>query len=224
MRGNPAGGAYFSGVCPRAILAIGARSRSGVIALLLGLCACGCLVAAAPALPASVAGKTRIVVYSPFTMNGTLSKGVKVIRSVSGSCWEGSLASARSDAWRCMSGNEILDPCYSGAAKWVACPRTAFGNRVVRLVLTKSLPRHGNKPLDTNRSDPAEIVLASGVTCGFSTGATGSVGGLRLNYGCTNGAWLAGDPDRTSTLWTILYLASINSSTLKPVSIATAWY
>src|SRR5438045_3515319 len=97
---------------------------------------------ATPALAAGGVTNTKVVVYSPFTINGTLAKGVKVIRTVSGSCWEGSIVSERSDAWRCMSGNEIFDPCYSGNTKWVACLRSALGDRVVRFVLTKPLPAH----------------------------------------------------------------------------------
>lgn len=172
----------------------------------------------------AVSQRTRVVVYSPFTIGGTLAKGVRIVRSVSGSCWTGSLASARSDAWRCMSGNQIHDPCYSGAAAWVACPITAFGSKVIRLRLTRSLPRNGNRPLNTNTANPAQIVLLHGVTCGLSTGATGTVAGLRLNYACSNGAWLLGGPDRGSPLWRILYLPSLKTSQATSVPIITAWW
>lgn len=91
-------------------------------------------------------------------------------------------------------------------------------------LLTKPLPHNGNAPLNTNKADPVEIILANGVRCGFSTGTSGVVAGLRLNYGCTNGAWLAGHPNRKSPLWTILYVPSIKASTLRSIAIATAWY
>jgi hypothetical protein len=85
--------------------------------------------------------QTKIIVYSPFTIDGQLSNGVRVIRSLRGDCWEGSVVSQRSDAWRCLSGNQILDPCNSGAVTWVACARDWFGRSVIKLVLTKSLLR-----------------------------------------------------------------------------------
>lgn len=67
-------------------------------------------------------------------------------------------------------------------------------------------------------------MLARGVTCGLSTGATGTVAGLRLNYGCSNGAWLLGDPDRRAALWRILYLPSFNARQATSVPILTAWW
>jgi len=188
---------------------------------------CVALITVTSALARPDVPRTKISVYSPFTITGALSSGIKVVRSFSGTCGLGSLASARSDAWRCDSntGNAILDPCYSGALNWVACPVSLFGNRVVRLNLTKPLPRNrANKPLNTRTADPTQITLVSGVVCGFSTGATGAVAGLRLNYGCTNGAWLAGSPNRTVPVWTILYLRSLKSNALRPVSIVIAWY
>jgi hypothetical protein len=192
--------------------------------LLFGCLVCSALIVTAAALATSEVTKTKVVVYSPFTINGTLSNGVNVIRTVSGSCWEASISSVRPDAWRCTSGNEIFDPCYSGTAKSVACPRSWSGDRVVRLVLTKRLPVNANPPLNTNKSDPLRIALANGVRCGFSGGATGTVAGHRLNYYCTNRAWLVGSPNRRSQLWTILYLSSLKSSTSRSVAITTAWY
>jgi hypothetical protein len=66
------------------------------------------------------------------------------------------------------------------------------------------------------------IVLRGGIACGLSTGATGTIAGLRLNYGCSNGAWLLGDPKRSTPLWRILYLPSLKSAQATPVPILTA--
>jgi hypothetical protein len=168
---------------------------------------------------------TKIVVYSPFTPDGALTRGVKVDRTARGSCWEGSVESRRSDAWRCVVGNNIYDPCYSGAKRWVACPVTAFGSRVLKLTLTKPLPyKLADPPLDTSRADPLLIVLQNGVQCGFASGATSTLAGQRLNYVCQNGAWLVGDPDRTLPAWSILALSSLKASSASPVMIATAWW
>ena len=169
---------------------------------------------------ASAPVRTQLVVYTPFTINETLASGVKVIHTASGYCWTGSGTSERSDAWRCFIGNEIIDPCYSGPRTWVACPS---GAGVIRIKLTKPLPLNmADAPLNTNRADPASITLAHGVTCGFITGATGVVGGLRLNYGCSNRAWLLGSPNRGSPLWSILYLRSLKASHATSVAILVA--
>jgi hypothetical protein len=182
-------------------------------------------VSAAPsALARPGAAPTRIVVYSPFTPDGALAQGIHVARSASGSCWEGSVVNARPDAWRCTVGNGIHDPCYSGARGWVACPVTAFGSRVLRITLTKPLPRNTNPPLDTNRADPLLIVLRGGVRCGFASGATSTVAGMRLNYACSNSAWLVGDPIRRQAVWRILSLPSFKASHASPVPIVSAWF
>lgn len=193
--------------------------RARIAVATLGLAA----LAALPAMAATSA-RTQIVVYTPFTIDGGLKVGVKIVKIDSGSCWEGSLNSARSDAWRCTSdrSNALYDPCYSGTVTWVACEGSS-PKGLIRLNLTKPLPRSkANPPLNTNKTDPAEVTLAHGVTCGFSTGATGTVAGLRLNYGCSNGAWLVGDPIRTSALWRILYLPSLKATRASSVAIFVA--
>lgn len=175
---------------------------------------------AAATASGSAPTRTRIVVYTPFTTDGLLATGIKVVRTISGSCWTGSEGARRSDAWRCMSGNYIYDPCFSGPPTWVACPS---GKGVIRMNLTKPLPRsYANPPLNTNRSDPSEIVLAHGVTCSFAQGATGDVAGLRLNYYCSNKAWLLGSPNRGAAWWTILYLPTLHATQARTVPIYVA--
>lgn len=164
----------------------------------------------AAAAPAGTPARTKIVVYTPFTIDGQLTHGIKVVKRISGSCWTGSEGARRSDAWRCMSGNYIYDPCFSGPPTWVACPS---GMGLIRMNLIKPLPRaYADPPLNTNTSDPSEVALPHGVTCSFAQGATGTVAWLRLNYACSNKAWLLGSPNRRSALWTILYLPSLRAT------------
>jgi hypothetical protein len=79
-------------------------------------------------------------------------------------------------------------------------------------------------PLNTARSLPLQIRLTNGELCSFAGGATATVAGMRLNYGCANGAWLVGSPNRSSAIWTILYLSSLKSSHASPMGITTAWW
>jgi hypothetical protein len=51
----------------------------------------------ATAAAAGAPTRTRIVVFTPFTINGQLAQGIKVTQTISGSCWTGSEGSRRSD-------------------------------------------------------------------------------------------------------------------------------
>jgi hypothetical protein len=175
-----------------------------------------------------IGAPTRLVVYSPFTMSGTLTRGLKVTARVSGYCWEGSIVDERADAWRCFRGNYILDPCFSGTgvSSWVTCPTGAlFGRDVLRLDLTKPLPASlANKDGDPTTRDPWAVELTTGVTCTSESGATGTVAGMRLNYACSNHGWLVGDPRRGSSTWTIFYAPNLSSRKLLTAQIAVAYW
>ena len=95
-------------------------------------------------LPAATLGAeaTRVVLYAPFGFDG-LRSDFHVSSKIHGSCWTGSIASPRSDAWRCMVANRIYDPCFSnGGLSSVACPTDAFSKTVILIVLDKPLPAH----------------------------------------------------------------------------------
>src|ERR1017187_1165279 len=100
------------------------------------------MTAAAFGTGAAAAGQpTELSVYEPFSASGTPT--VRVTNTVRGHCWTGSLAAAREDAWRCMSGNLIYDPCFSSASARgiVLCPATgAWSSAAIEIRLTQSLP------------------------------------------------------------------------------------
>jgi hypothetical protein len=168
------------------------------------------VVVLAASILAATAGATsqttRVQVFRPFA-NGKLAAGLSVAKSFNGSCWEGSLADPRKDAWRCFIGNSINDPCFSDShvRTWVACPAdgTPFGTTVLRLNLTKPLPRSLANRGSPGEGDPWAIRLPGGKVCTFLTGATFAFHGKRVNYGCTKTLFLAGSPDRSKPTWTI---------------------
>jgi hypothetical protein len=179
------------------------------------------------AMPSSASGYvTAIKVYSPF--EGTqLAKNLIVDSTVSGSCWTGSIAqSGRSDAWRCMMGDTISDPCYAGylAKEHVAVCGVPFSSRVVVIKLTAPLsPSDANQPTGT-RGDPSEVELGDGARCEMITGATNAINGMRLNYGCYGDKEsVYGDPDRSSSLWKV-HVLSTGGSTMRFVNVRVAWY
>jgi len=104
-------------------------------------------------------GPTKIVNYSAAGMKG---------KAVKGSCWTSSIASRRSDAFRCMIGNSIMDPCFKVSNNVVNCPANVAANTGTVINLTKPLPQANPK----GASKPWRFQLAggSGIMCNAGTG------------------------------------------------------
>lgn len=163
-------------------------------------------------------GRTTVTVFRAFTPTGAATLPT---RSVSGYCWTGSIAADRSDAWRCLSGHWIYDPCFSSSAApgIVLCPNMQVTSDV-EIRLTRPLPSAQRDTATASiHSIPWLIELdvpssqAPGrVFCEFATGASSVVktavpNDVRLNYYCSGGSYstmgLWGLPRRTSGQWTI---------------------
>jgi hypothetical protein len=185
-------------------------------------CMCLRLCVAAVASASSVA--TGVHLYAPFA-GGSLAAGIHVRRTASGYCWTTSSADARSDAYRCFVGNVIYDPCFAGTgpAGFVLCPLSGPASPVLRITLTKKLPR-GSSTRNPTRYPPWAVQLRSGRWCTILTGATGQIAGLRINYGCAGGGILLGNPRRATRTWTIFAARSLRSRTLTRAAIRSAWW
>jgi hypothetical protein len=147
-------------------------------------------------------------------------------RSVTGDCFSSSLAATRPDAWRCISGNEILDPCFSlpGSSSAVVCVRDPRdSNSFATLNLTRPLPAAAPPGRETH---PWFLQLADGTVCNFFTGATGGIGGERLNYGCSD-RWDIVGMTQAGTPWTarevLLAPRSLNVLDSATVKVAIVW-
>ena len=122
---------------------------------------------------------TKIVKYMPDTQG----LGVR-----EGHCWTSSNAVPRPDAWRCMIGNEIVDPCFASAdRKLVICnPNPAKGYPGFRLKLTQPLPK-SDIPAGSVANDSGWLVeLVDGTICRPVTGSSFEVQGKAANYYCEN--------------------------------------
>lgn len=162
-------------------------------------------IALASPTPASVT-RTTIVLFSPWSSSG-LRHGFTVLAEVKGACWIHSLASERPDAWRCMAGDDIYDPCFSGSSqRTLACAEGPFSKRVTLMALTKPLAEKVKLTGELwglrLRGAPWGLRLVSGDTCVFAQGATDAVAGERLNYACARTGWIIGAPDRSTATWT----------------------
>jgi hypothetical protein len=171
--------------------------------------------------------RTQIKLLTPFGPNG-LSIGMAVTEKVSGKCFAASLASSsRPDAWRCSSGNGLLDPCYQrimGDEKQLACPVGGpWPANVVLLTLNQPLPSEPRK--EVSRADvlPWALELANGQRCTLFTGATAPVAGMRINYGCPGGFQVVGDIDRSQPVWRVFFQGE-KSIALEQVDVSVAWF
>jgi hypothetical protein len=194
--------------------------RKGTIALAAGL-----FVAVGSCSPAYGAGETTASVYRAFTPHGFIRLHTQ---ARSGYCISGSGATPRRDAWRCFSGNYVLDPCFSlhRSSDYVICPESPWSDTGIKVRLTSPLPlRYGGDASPTTRLHPWALELANGRHCAFSTGATNVVEGERLNYFCGRGTeeGLWGFPDRSSEPWTILIAHFEATELTERVDIRRAW-
>jgi hypothetical protein len=169
------------------------------LAPLLALIAVAGAGGVAAAVLLHTAHTNRVPVFTP---QGRLSPQFHVGSRGRGYCWEASLASTDANAYRCFQGNEIHDPCFAASshASSVVCFLDPW-HAVTVLRLTRRLPRH--VPAPKGPPLPWVIVTSDGRRCVFMTGATALVAGERVNYGCTDGSYLIGDPDTSRALWTI---------------------
>jgi hypothetical protein len=170
---------------------------------------------------------TRIKMLTPWTPAG-LSIGMAVTQQVNGTCFTRSLASpSRPDAWRCMAGNGIMDPCYQrimGDEKQLACPVLGpWPANVVQLTLTQPLPQEDRKEPARDSVLPWSLELANGQKCSAFTGATAPVAGMRINYGCPGGFTVVGDIDRSQPVWRVFFQGE-KSIALEQVDVAVAWF
>lgn len=191
-------------------------------ALLLFTGLAGCTQAATRKGP--VLSKTQVEVFTPFSITGHLVPTIRATAPVAGSCWTASIAlPTRSDAWRCMTSNSIYDPCFADPRNesLVLCVPAPWTHLATAVHL--SAPLTTNSPASaTPGSPPWALLLGNGDRCETETGAAGTIAGMRESYGCTHGEGLDTINERNH-LWT-MYYATNNSSTIKSVPIAEAWY
>lgn len=169
--------------------------------LALVLVILGVLVAQAATAEPPLKQATSIIKFVP-------SETVKTTKE--GNCWTSSIAVPRQDAWRCMVGNEIFDPCFASSSGKVLCdPNPAKGESGFSLKLTEPLPQPDN-PAEGGRGETKGgwlVELVDGTLCRPSTGASGTVGGKTARYYCESkesgkDTVLLGDLNSKGAQWT----------------------
>lgn len=181
---------------------------------------------AAPAVATSATGTagatagTRVVVVEPW-QGSAPAPGVTVTGTVSGHCFAPSIATTRTDAYRCLSGNDIYDPCFAPLTTppgtQVLCVDGPSANRFLRVKLTQPLPAAGTgKP----EVAPFALLLGDSQFCLRNSGAEKASSSLPLTYTCPKGV-LFGFPDTAEATWTIGFQPTGGSSLAStPISVA----
>ncbi|HTJ25466.1 MAG TPA: hypothetical protein VMA36_04795 [Candidatus Limnocylindria bacterium] len=183
----------------------------------------------AAAVPAGAQpATTRVVTYRPAIPPGNPEPG---------QCWTTSIATNRPDAYRCLRGNEIFDPCFAARANLVVCdPNPALGRRGFALVLTRPLPTATPPP---GPVEPWMVQLTDGSVCTPFTGTRTMIDGRIIAYGCAkrdarvgeNGPWtgLLEQTMTTGRVWRVrkaVYSAGPDGrakGTITTATIAAVW-
>jgi hypothetical protein len=172
--------------------------------------------------PTTALARTAVNTYVAWTASGALASGLHATNTVQGSCFTTSIALDTSGVYRCMSGNDLYDPCFAGAASSdvLACTASPWAG-VTLLDNTASLPV-GDLPSSAPPTVPWAIELVNGAKCVIGTGANSQIGGVTVQYYCS-GTSVTSSVDQTSDPWTVQYDPSSTSSVLTSVAVATAW-
>lgn len=193
----------------------------------LALSLSAAIIAALASAGTSLAARqvTTATIYHVYRANGISTIHTHPRR---GYCFSGSSTAARGDAWRCITGNELDDPCFSTSigAPSVICPAAPWQNTGVEIRLTKPLPsRYANHEVPSLHSQPWALELYDGQRCLLASGASTTVEGRRLNYFCPINSHLGlwGFPSRSTEPWTILAAPFTAKQLNQRATIRHAW-
>ena len=176
----------------------------------------------ASARPAA-GSQTKQVLVNPFTVSGnSVAPGYHVAGRGHANCWTHSIALTRVNAWRCMSGNFIYDPCFqaNNHSHKVGCPIGLHSPYKIKIFSTKQSLPFG----DLSPPYPVWAVkLANGAYCTRLTGTVLSWHGHYQNYSCDRkGYWAWDNVKKAAQPWVIL-TGYGNHPNLVPTSIKTAF-
>jgi hypothetical protein len=190
---------------------------AGVVPALLTACS-----SAAP--PPAALTATRQVHVSPVSADGSPERGFRTTQTVPGaSCEAGSEAIGQ--AYRCVAGNSLFDPCWAAraAAPTVLCLPFPWSVTDVRLEVGAPLTAI---PAEPATNEPWGVELASGQRCVLLQGAHSQFAGRVIDYYCNSGLSLLRGLSRAAPVWRA---ASVTGSAGKQAlgpseQIKIAWF
>lgn len=207
------------------------RLRATIFAAVALVVLAGCASRPAPSKPSHVAGTGPAAVAAPsaittthafaaFDPSGAPAAGVAAHRS--GSCWTSSITVSARNAYRCLAGNHILDPCFAGSrshAQTVYCYSDPWSGAVALSLHGSHLPNPG-APLKI--AQPWAIALAGGIRCVVTSGAAPLLHGVPLRYTCASGpSGTAGLQESGGTLLHAWYQP--RAGTARDLAVTDTW-
>jgi hypothetical protein len=170
------------------------------------------VLAAVAAVPAEAA--TRVNQFNPWSEDG--DPLIPRYFHGDGECGRASAVSTRDDAWRCVSGNIALDPCFlSPTDEEVFCAKTPWSKIGHLLSVLIDPESHGTSPA------PGPWAVRVGRRrCTYVAGPAKRKG---PTYRCgTRGPFLFGAPNRRKKTWTIKQARTRKGQRMR-VKIRAAW-
>lgn len=167
---------------------------------------------------------TQQIIFQPWATGG-VSRDVRIVSHLAGTCWTRSSLTSRPDAYRCMAKNDIFDPCISDPtsdmfSSQVICPYPGPESATL-ITLKSSLP--GNRTsANISSFRPWLITLSDGENCFAFSAFTRTTAGLGEDYTCPDGG-LYNDIRRGSQPWTIFQLRN-GSSDMTLAEVAKAYF
>lgn len=165
----------------------------------------------------AAAATTTVRSFHAYDSTGALVVAVRDVAQ--GQCWTTSIAAAGPGAYRCLAGNQILDPCFVSPknARELACLESPWADAIV-LRVTKPLPGAAAR---SGLHRPWAIVLGNGARCVAAAGTVPSVRGTDLGYLCPGGR-AAALVDGSTSPATARY-GDPAANTLRTVTVSTIW-
>lgn len=159
-------------------------------------------------------------VFAAFDSGGAPAAGVTAHRS--GKCFTSSITVSARDAYRCLAGSQLFDPCFAAGtaplARTVDCYESPWSG-AVEVRLRTALPAP-DAPLKI--AQPWAIQLAGGDRCVVTTGTTQLVRGVAMRYQCGAGtAGLTSSATGTNMLLEALFLPTTGPA--HRVAVTASW-
>ena len=167
------------------------------------------------ALASPAAAATSVKRYNAWTDDGepTIARWFHG----SGECTRASLVDPRDDAWRCTSGNIVLDPCFqSPTDDEVLCLTAPWTRQGHLLSATLDGEEHGKSPA------PGPWALRVGRRrCTYIPGRAKR--GRKPTYRCGKRAFLFGKPKQRRPTWTIKLARNKRGRGARRAKVRVAW-
>jgi hypothetical protein len=168
------------------------------------------------------AQETELLYYRPYIVSYQ-QPSLSVASEQQGTCLQQSQLIRREDAWRCMAGGQVYDPCFKkpfSKQQDVLCVENPWSLQAIKVKLPAAINNKLHQRLDLSTAFPWALQLIDGEKC-YAIMSDERYDGLYAHYICNDKSMLYGELHRCSSLWTVL---KKEHEGLSMVNIAKAWF